>query len=265
MKHAYSEEENSKELGLIPQSGAVQRVEKPIQPIVNAKEMEIMQKKYQEVVQTLIKQKHIILVQGKQHTDKRGLNMVSKAFGFSAEVIRAYPEKTIAAKDVWKGQGPPAVKRGDEVLTWRVWAKVIAPNGQFRVAGAACSSAERNFAHPEHDIYATAETRAKKRCIDELVGADDIELDEKVEEAKSKPVRPIKQSSQGKKEIKRIVEILKVAGKDRKYLEDNIKKNLQDLKLTELRKIAKDLLETLKKKTDKEDKEAWKKIKKLEK
>lgn len=166
-------------------------------PLVTVEQAKKAVETYNGLVNSLIETKDVVKVGDKQHIKKAGLNKISKWFGISCEIARVYKEDVIAKKDIWgaaRGRRFVRIKAGEKGFIWRVWAKAIAPNGQFRVAGAACSSLERAFAHQAHDVYATAETRAKKRAIEELAGMGEFELhddvrEEEIPEPEKKPVK----------------------------------------------------------------------------
>jgi len=154
---------------LFPQSQSIMPVREFDRPLVKLEEAIAAWEQYQGLINALIKANDIVVVNNVQKAKKSGINKIAKFFGYSCEIIRAYKENVT---------GP----QGGRGFVWRVWARAIARNGQFRVAGAACSSAERRFAHLEHDVLATAETRAKKRAIEELAGMGELELIENEEE-----------------------------------------------------------------------------------
>lgn len=148
-----------------PQTKTLAIKEKIDAPLTNVKEAVAMWKVYQDLINALMKTEDIVVIRDKKVIKKSGLNKIAKFFGYNCEIVRAYKEDRV---------GP----RGGRNFIWRVWVKVIAPTGRFRVSGAACSSTERRFTHLEHDVYAMAETRAKKRAIEELAGMGEIELEE---------------------------------------------------------------------------------------
>jgi len=118
---------------------------------------------YQNLINALIKQSDMVKIQGRLVAKKSGINKLSRFFGISVEVIKEKQEMY---------PGP----KGGTVFIAKTWAKAIAPNGQFRVAGAACSSSERRFNHVYADVMGVSETRAKKRAVEELIGMGQIEL-----------------------------------------------------------------------------------------
>lgn len=188
---------------LFPQTTQIIPVKEFDKPLVKLEEAIAAWEQYQDLINALIKTQDIVVVQGVKKAKKSGINKIARFFGYSCEIIRAYKEEII---------GP----QGGKGFVWRVWAKAIAPTGRFRVAGAACSSTERRFAHLEHDVLATAETRAKKRAIEELAGMGELELLEEEENQSPQEVKSEEVSSKtegegieeyefkGKKYVRRI-------------------------------------------------------------
>src|ERR1700674_1112033 len=68
--------------------------------------------------------------------------------------------------------------REDGSFVWSFRVRAQAPNGRFTEAVAAGDSRERKFSHIEHDVQATAQTRAKSRAISDLIGAGEVSAEE---------------------------------------------------------------------------------------
>lgn len=174
---------------LFPQTERLPQVREVIRPIAKIEEIVEAFKQYQTLKKKLQDEGDVVVIRDKECSTKGYDNKLSKFFGLSVEIIRAYKEDLA---------GP----NGDKYFVWRVWAKATAPSGQFRVSGAACGSNERNFAHLEHDVYAMAETRAKKRAIEELVGfGETIPIEEAEEELEEKA--PKEEVEEGPKNVYR--------------------------------------------------------------
>jgi len=220
-KSEYSNEKN-KEAPLevidpeekLPETKQILPITEMDRPLVTVDEAKKMWKQYQDLINALMKIEDVVEIEGKLTIKKSGLNKVARFFGYSCEIIRAKKEEKEGIQNVWKYRkdGKKYLAYQGRPFVWKVWAKAIAPTGRFRVAGAACSSTERNFNNIEHDVLATAETRAKKRAIWELAGMGEIELSEP-EEPKEKIETEIKiekkEVSQKKAEIPPILEIYK--------------------------------------------------------
>jgi hypothetical protein len=63
-------------------------------------------------------------------------------------------------------------------LRARVIARAIAPNGRYAEGEGACAADERRFSKLEHDLQATAATRAINRAISNLVGLGAVSAEE---------------------------------------------------------------------------------------
>jgi hypothetical protein len=114
----------------------------------------------QELKARLITAKDKITIQGKPYILKSGWRTLAFAFNLSDEVV--YHEK----------------EEKDGVITWRIHTRVTAPNGRSVVGVAACSSNERRFTHPAHDVYAMASTRSKNRAISDILGLGEVSAEE---------------------------------------------------------------------------------------
>jgi len=67
------------------------------------------------------------------------------------------------------------------LLRARVTARAVAPNGRVYEDVGACDHTERRFSKPEHDIIATATTRAHNRATSDLVGMGEVSGEELLE------------------------------------------------------------------------------------
>lgn len=67
--------------------------------------------------------------------------------------------------------------RGEPVRA-RVKARAVHPNGRYADGDGGCSISERGFSKLEHDIPATAATRAMNRAISNLVGMGEVSAEE---------------------------------------------------------------------------------------
>jgi len=67
--------------------------------------------------------------------------------------------------------------RGEPIRA-RVRARAVHPNGRYADGDGGCSISERGFSKLEHDIPATAATRAMNRAISNLVGMGEVSAEE---------------------------------------------------------------------------------------
>ena len=130
-------------------------------PAITPEAMKKQMKLFQSLKASLLDQgKDIASIQNKPFIKRSGWRKFALAFNISDEIVREQKEQ-----------------QGDE-FEWRMWVKVWAPNGRSVVGIGACSSKERDFAHLEHDVYATAHTRAKNRALSDLIGSGEVSWEE---------------------------------------------------------------------------------------
>lgn len=161
----------------LPESRSITPVKEFSRPIVSVEEAQAAFHQYQQLMAALMNDGDIVEIQGKKKIKKSGMNKIARFFGISVEIIKDKVEKVI---------GP----MGGTIYVFKVWARGILPNGQFRVAGGACSSNERRFTHLWHDPWMMAETRAKKRVIEELAAIGELEAEEESEEEQDTEISP---------------------------------------------------------------------------
>lgn len=107
-------------------------------------------------------------IQGKDFLKKSGFRKLATAFGLSVE-------RMAEEREDLKPAG----------FLWRITVRATATNGRHFDGVAACASTERKMAHPEHDTYSTAYTRAANRAIGDLIGGGLVSAEEV--QAASKP------------------------------------------------------------------------------
>ena len=130
-------------------------------PAVTAEVMRESMRLFQRLKAGLLdKHKDIATIQNKPYVKRSGWRKLALAFNISDEIIKEEKDEI-----------------GDGFL-WRIWVKAWAPNGRSVVGIGACSSEERDFAHLQHDVYATAHTRAKNRALSDLIGSGEVSWEE---------------------------------------------------------------------------------------
>jgi hypothetical protein len=93
---------------------------------------------------------------------KSGWRKLAVAFGVSDEIIREMVERDDDGKII----------RAECVV------RAIAPNGRYSEGVGVCDQSERRYSKPEHDIPATAHTRAKSRACSDLFGFGEVSAEE---------------------------------------------------------------------------------------
>ena len=123
---------------------------------------------FQKLKTSVLTKKDVHLWQGKTPSIKRsGWRKIASAFGLSDDIV---------SKEIRRN---PVTGR---VIEATFVVRALAPNGRFMTGIASCSIHEakegRSFRHPDHEIIATAHTRAKSRAIADLVGAGEVSYEE---------------------------------------------------------------------------------------
>lgn len=162
-----------------------------VQPVEDIDAVVDLYDRFDEIKEKLLQDEDIQIIQGNKHVKKSGWRKIATAFNLSIDVVNK-------EKDVTDG-----------VVTWRVEARAIAPNGKTATSWSACASNESNHMDKwkkgreaaedrddvfsvdnkmrrlkkprevnEHNILSTAETRAKNRAISDLVGGGSVSAEE---------------------------------------------------------------------------------------
>lgn len=117
-------------------------------------------KRFQELKRKLLDKNDTVRIQNKDFVKRSGWQKIALAFNISTKIVKEEREEHV------------------DYFVFRIWVEAKAPNGRTTVGDGACSSKERNFAHIEHDVYATAHTRAESRAISNIVGSGEISAEE---------------------------------------------------------------------------------------
>lgn len=100
------------------------------------------------------------VIRGKKYIKKSGFRKLSTAFGISTQIMR---EHRLDFADYF---------------VYEITVRAIASNGRYIETCSSCASNEREFAHPENDTRATAQTRASNRAIADLIGSSETSAEE---------------------------------------------------------------------------------------
>ena len=117
-----------------------------VKPLVSAQQAQEQWKAFEELKASLLVVDDYAEIKGKRYVKKSGFRKIAVFFGLSDTIL-----------------GQERVNREDESFYWRITVQVSAPNGRTSIGVGICDSKEREFAHIEHDVYATAHTRAIPR------------------------------------------------------------------------------------------------------
>lgn len=124
-----------------------------VRPLVNPVQAVAAWKEFQKLKHDLLDDDDSMMIGGKPFIKKSGWLKLATPFNLTDEILEEDREDR---------------EDGSFVVRFRV--RVSAPNGRTVMAVGSCDSKERPYAHLEHDVRATAHTRAKARAIADMVG-----------------------------------------------------------------------------------------------
>lgn len=127
-------------------------------------------KAYQMITNEMLDDSDYQDIKGKKFKKKSAWRKYMRAFNVTSEI----KEKIIIKTD--KG----IVKESEFTI------RATLPDGRFADGWGSCSRSERGFNKPNHDIPATAMTRALNRAISDLIGAGEVSAEEMNNETKKK-------------------------------------------------------------------------------
>ncbi len=137
-----------------------------VTPLVDPTAAKAAIHQYEALKAAIVRPDDVQMIQGRRFLKKAFWRRVATCFGLSLELVsqeRGFDE-----------QGH---------LFYSVMYKAIAPNGRTMDADGYCSTAENGRDKwPEHNVRATAHTRAKNRAISDLVGGGEVSAEEMPDE-----------------------------------------------------------------------------------
>ena len=151
----------------------------PVLPMT-AQEAQGMMTAYQELTRSLLGPEDMQRVDDKEFVKRSGFQKLSAAYGVSTEILMSTTETVV---------------RGDEtVLVSRVVARAVHPSGRHADGDGVCASNEKRFRkgdqRMEHNLQATATTRAVNRAVSNLIAFGSISAEEAMETAPVSAQRP---------------------------------------------------------------------------
>lgn len=132
-----------------------------VKPLMSPSQAAIEWHLYEELKTELLTRDDYQKIGEKNFIKRSGFRKIAVFFGLSDKIIEQ--EKII---------------REDKSFLWRIVVEAEAPNGRISTGVGICDSNERKFAHVEHDVYATAHTRAKSRAISDMVAGGVVSAEE---------------------------------------------------------------------------------------
>jgi len=132
-----------------------------VRPAVSAQQALAAWREFQDLKKFIIEPSDIQVIQGKNFVKKSGWRKFATFYNLTDLIVEE--------KQVHMENGG---------YYWKIKVVCTAPNGRQTEGVGICSSTEKKFAHPEHDIYATAHTRAKNRGISDMIAAGEVSAEE---------------------------------------------------------------------------------------
>ena len=133
----------------------------PVEPLSTPEQAAEAWTRFQALKEKLLSPEDYALIQNKRFITRSGFRKIAVVFGISDRIVKE-----------------ERVDRADGSFVWRITVEVEAPNGRLCSGVGACDSKERRFAHVEHDVFATAHTRAKSRAISDMVAGGIVSAEE---------------------------------------------------------------------------------------
>ena len=146
---------------------------------------------YQTITEKMLDETDYQDIQGRRFKKKSAWRKYARAFNITTEII----DKDIVKTD--KG----AVKEASFIV------RATLPTGRYADGWGNCSRQEGNKAHPNHDIPATAMTRATNRAIADLIGAGEVTAEEIPAEEQLAKVARAKAKLRKKKDDDNIIDV----------------------------------------------------------
>ena len=144
-----------------------------VRPAASVSAIEESFHEYQQLCTRLLTDDDIQHIGGKSFRKKSAWRKLAVAFGVSCEVReRIYDRDDTGA-----------------ILRAEVIVRATAPNGRYMDGLGVCDVSERKFSKPQHDIPATAMTRATNRACADLFGMGEVSAEEITDEVPQQVTR----------------------------------------------------------------------------
>ena len=117
---------------------------------------------YQLITKKILDETDYLTIKGKKFKKKSAWRKYARAFNITTEIIKENSEKNDK----------------NRVTEATFIIRATLPDGRFADGWGNCSRGEGSKNHPNHDIPATACTRATNRAISDLIGAGEVSSDE---------------------------------------------------------------------------------------
>jgi hypothetical protein len=138
---------------------------------------------YQRLCAVLLDDDDVQRIQGRTFRKKSAWRKLAVAFGVSCEVLERIYDRDETGK----------------IIRAEIVVRAYAPNGRHMDGLGICDVSERRFSKPQHDVPATAMTRATNRACADLFGMGEVSAEEILDDApehrsrskRAAPVAPV--------------------------------------------------------------------------
>ncbi len=133
-----------------------------IEPAAEIEELKRHWQTIQELKKSILDKSDVAEIQGRTYVKRSGWRKLQSAFAISDRIASKERED-----------------QGEGHFLWRVEVEAYhVKTGRSVMGIGTCSTKERKFAHVDHDVLATAHTRAKNRAISDLIGLGEVSAEE---------------------------------------------------------------------------------------
>ena len=132
-----------------------------VRPAVSAAEALAAWREFQELKHAILSKSDVKKIQGKDFVVKSGWRKFATFYNLTDVIVDEQRQ------DLTNGE-----------FLWKMKVVCTAPNGRKTEGVAICTSTEKKFSHPEHDVYTTCHTRAKNRAISDMIAAGEVSAEE---------------------------------------------------------------------------------------
>jgi len=145
-----------------------------VMPVMTPQEARAAMKAFEDMKTALLAEEDIQEIRGKRFIKRSGVQKLALAFNLSVRTV---------SKERVEQAGK---------FVWLIEVEAVAPNGRTAIGMGACDSTE-NIANKEHNVFATAQTRANSRAILNLIGGGTLSAEELEPETGIEIIPPPKQ------------------------------------------------------------------------
>lgn len=165
--------EGHEEVGTVAGLAPIRPGDALVRPAASVHDVENAFRDYVALCDRLLDDDDVQHIGGRSFRKKSAWRKLAVAFGVSCEVRERVYERDDSGR----------------IIRAEIVVRATAPNGRFMDGLGICDSTERKFSKPQHDIPATAMTRATNRACSDLFGMGEVSAEEMAHDD-DRPARP---------------------------------------------------------------------------